>query len=271
MPTYSTRLSIPIPTLTEAADAPAVITAVAAVLDAAGLWGQGLIANIPAASGITGRFYWATDESKLYINNGSAWFSIGPNVIGPDSVTAAMIAAAAVTASELADDSVDTAAIQALAVTNAKLAASAVDGTKVAASLKPSGGAGGSTEALRALGVVAGTALAGDSFAATPVAVGTSASRTTGQTYTVAAPAAGTYIIEWGCAGISGSSGGNSGTIATNKTGAVTSGFTNPAGAGGPAVVPGIALTNGEVVTATVSANPGFAATNCWIKLTRTA
>lgn len=162
MPVTTARLALPTPTLSEAADVPASMLALATALDQSGQWGQGTLAARPAAIGVTGRLYFATDEQKLYINTGTAWVSIGPSVSGIDSITAFEIAMDAVGASELANNAVDTAAIVDGAVTTAKIGALAVDTTKIAASLKPSGGAGGGTEALRALGVVVGTAAAGD-------------------------------------------------------------------------------------------------------------
>jgi hypothetical protein len=162
MPGATTRLSLPYPTSGDAADGPDGFRDLAEALDNVGLYGQGLIANLPAAVGISGRGYWATDEGLFYINDGTTWHAIGDFAgVAPDSITAteiaanavgsSEIAANAVGASELADNAVDTTAIVDLAVTAGKLAAA----------LKPSGGAGASTEALRALGTGVGLAAPG--------------------------------------------------------------------------------------------------------------
>lgn len=158
----TTRLGLPYPVLAGSANVPADLQALANAIDIAAVYSQGTFAARPAAVGINGRIYWATDTGHLYLSTGTAWIDLGPNAIGPDSITAAMIAADAIGTSELANDSVDTLAIQVGAVTNARLGALAVDSSKVAASLKPSGGAATSAEALRALGTTAGTALAGN-------------------------------------------------------------------------------------------------------------
>lgn len=162
MPGATTRLALPYPTLAEAADGPAAFQALAAAIDNAAIWSFGTLAARPAASGIAGRMYYATDTGHFYVNTGTAWIDIGPSVLSTDSVTAVEIAANAVGSSELADNAVDTNALQALAVTNAKLASGAVDAAVIAATLKPSGGAGAGTEALRALGLSAGLAMPGD-------------------------------------------------------------------------------------------------------------
>lgn len=127
----------------------------------AALYDSGTIGSRPAA-GKAGRFYRSTNETPnvIYLDTGSDWLNV--SAMGDDSVLTAMLADGAVTAPKLATDAVYTAAIQALAVTGAKLAAGAVTAAKVADALKPSAGAGGSTEALRALGSAAGTACAGD-------------------------------------------------------------------------------------------------------------
>jgi hypothetical protein len=98
--------------------------------------------------------WWETDTSQLFYDTGAAW--IGPlNVssgIADGSVTLAKLAANSVDASKIVDGSVAT----------AELAAGAVTAAKIAAALFPSGGAGASTEALRAIGSSAGMVLGGD-------------------------------------------------------------------------------------------------------------
>lgn len=162
MPTTTARLGIPTPLLAEAADVPASTLAMAQALDNLAIWGQGTLAARPAASGATGRLYYATDNGLLYISTGTAWVTIGPSVTSPGSIGSAEIADNAVGATELADNAVDTNAIINLAVTTGKLADGSVTEPKLAAALKPSGGAGAATEALRALGLGVGQAMPGN-------------------------------------------------------------------------------------------------------------
>lgn len=162
MPATTARLALPTPLLTEAADVPASMLALALALDACAVWGRGTLAARPAAAGTEGRLYFGTDTGHFYVNTGTAWVDIGPSVISPDSVTANEIAPNAIGSSELADASVDTGALIDGSVTTNKLLDAAVTAAKIAAALKPSGGAGAGTEALRALGSAAGTAMPGD-------------------------------------------------------------------------------------------------------------
>ena len=162
MPVTTARLALPTPTLSEAADVPASMLALAQALDTLALWSQGTLAARPAAVGTAGRLYYASDTGHFYVNTGTAWIDVGPTVVTTDSITANEIAANSIGTSELADNAVDTAAIQAGAVTNSKIAALAVDATQLASSLKPSGGAGAATEALRTLGLGAGQAMPGN-------------------------------------------------------------------------------------------------------------
>lgn len=60
------------------------------------------------------------------------------------------------------DGAITTAKLANLAVTAAKMANGTITATQIAAALKPSGGAADATEALRAIGVAAGTAAAGN-------------------------------------------------------------------------------------------------------------
>jgi hypothetical protein len=271
MPTTTSRLALPSPTAAESANAPANFSALTALLDVLAVDGQGTLAARPSAVGISGRYYWATDTSILYRSNGTAWSAIGPSIVGANSITATEIAANAVGSSELADDAVDTAAIQALAVTAAKIAAGTITAAQIAAALKPSGGAGGATEALRALGTTAGTALAGNAPTATPVAAVMAAGPiSAGGTYTITAPAAGTYLLEWGAGRfISGGSGATA--VITNSKTSGEATFADPGASGGPCIYPGVVLSNGEVITFNVAAG-GFGGTLswCWAKLTRT-
>lgn len=270
MTVTTTRLAIPTPSAGDSANAPVQLLAMATILDAAGLWGQGLLSARGAATGIQGRFYWATDTQLLYINTGTAWVAIGPAGLGADSITTAMLQALSVTTAKLADGSVTTVKIADANVTAAKIAALAIDTTKIAAALKPTGGAGAGTESLRALGTTAGTALAGDAAVATPVTAATSASRTNGQTYTITAPVAGTYILEYGIAAYSNGGQGQTCTLTPSTGGPVVT-YGDVGAGGGSGLQTALALTAGQVVTITVGSNGSCTATGCWAKLTRIA
>lgn len=161
----TTKLLLPYPLSTDGpdgADVPYWINLLAARLDAvAASYDAGTIGSRPTA-GKSGRFYRSTDETpnQLYLDTGAAWINVSD--MGDDSVMNSMLQDNAVDARVLADDAVDAAAIQAGAVGTTELADLAITTGKVAAALKPSGGAAGATEALRALGTAAGTAAAGN-------------------------------------------------------------------------------------------------------------
>jgi Phage Tail Collar Domain len=161
----SSRFGIQYPdgTRTDRPDIPLHLANIVTLLDANGaMFGQGTFANRPTSSagtpGKQGRFYMSTDgtggqagTNLLYYDLGTAWAQITSTYAGPpaDSITSVELAPNSVTSVELADGSVDSAAI--------------IDGTITAAdlssALKPSTGAGASTEALRSLGTGAGQAL----------------------------------------------------------------------------------------------------------------
>lgn len=156
----------PNPTRGDSADVPRDLGALVAAVEQSAMYGQGTLAARPTSSGgspgIQGRFYMATDLTPhvLYYDFGTGWDSVGAIAAGSigttqladRSVTTIKIALDAVTSAELATNAVDTVAIQDGAVTSAK----------IASSLFPSGGAGAATEAFRALGTTAGTAVAGN-------------------------------------------------------------------------------------------------------------
>jgi hypothetical protein len=160
MPT-TPRLILPYPSLSSAADVPADMGALAAALDAAVDYRLGTLATRPANPGHQAVLHWATDTHVLSFWDGAAWWDIGPSVITPDSITSEMIRPDSIGSSELQDGAVDTAAIQAGAVTSAKIADGTITGADISASLKPSGGAATSTEALRAIGTGLGQAAQG--------------------------------------------------------------------------------------------------------------
>lgn len=106
------------------------------------------LASAPA-SPAAGQVYYNTSDGKFYIYNGvsSSWVDL--------SAEASNATTSAVGLIQLAGDLTGTA-------TSPAIASGAVDYTKIAASLKPSGTATPTAEALRALGTTAGTALAGN-------------------------------------------------------------------------------------------------------------
>lgn len=271
MPGSTPRLGLPYPLLAESADGPAALQALATALDQAGLWGQGLLAARGAAVGVSGRHYFAFDTGHLYVNTGTAWFDIGPSVTGPNSITAVEIANNAVGQTELADNAVDTASLIDGSVTGPKIADLAVTTAKLAAALKPSQGAGAGTEALRALGVVAGTALAGDAPGALVPSAVVGGTKTNGGTYTIIAPVAGTYILEFG-AGKFNAGAGSTAILTSNKGGEVAYGDQDFQRGAGTALVAAVVLAGAEVVTITAAlSGNAISILGCWAKLTRIA
>lgn len=101
------------------------------------------------------------------------------------------------------------------------------------------------------------------------VAAGT---KSIGATYTITAPAAGTYTLEFG-AGIPNTVvGGSTAHLTSNLGGDVYYSDSGPGG--GTALVAGLVLTNGQVITitcATIGGSAGMTLLGCWAKLTRTA
>lgn len=145
-------------------DIPQHLVNIVTSLEANGaMYSQGTFANRPVSTvgtpGKQGRFYMSTDGVSggspgtyiLWYDYGNGWAQITSTYAGPgtDSITSVELAPNSVTSVELADTSVDTAALQDGAVTTAK----------INNALKPSTGAGASTEALRALGMGAGQAM----------------------------------------------------------------------------------------------------------------
>jgi hypothetical protein len=165
------RNKIPLPDLADGpADLPQVVSDMATVLDKAAMYDQGTLAqrpdSTPAAPGIIGRRYLATDDLTAgpngteYLDIGTAWIQV-LNV--PDhSVTNVKMTDDSVDERVLAPGSVGTPELIDGSVSNAKIGAGAVDAGKITAALKPSGGAGAATEALRAIGAAAGQVMAGN-------------------------------------------------------------------------------------------------------------
>src|SRR4051812_11931839 len=74
MPT-TTRLALPYPALTDTADVPRDISALATALDVAATYAEGTLVGRPAA-GLRGRIYRATDTGQVFLDNGAAWVTL---------------------------------------------------------------------------------------------------------------------------------------------------------------------------------------------------
>lgn len=157
------RLALPYPGPLDGpdgADVPYWNQALATALDGAAMYDQGVDASKPV-SPVKGFLYWSTDTLILNLSLGSgSWVAVNQLVDG--ATTTAKLANGSVTTVKIADANVTTAKIAANAVTSGLLANGAVTATQIDNSLKPSAGAAGATEALRALGTAAGTASAGN-------------------------------------------------------------------------------------------------------------
>lgn len=137
--------------------------------------------------------------------------AVGSAEVAGQAITAALIQDGAVSLIKLAANSVDGSKIQDGSVSSAeiadgaistqKIAGSAVDYTKISPTIKASGGAAPTTEALRALGTSAGTAAAGDDtrFSGSTVARGTTlpVSPTLYQLYSLRVTGAGGADGDW--------------------------------------------------------------------------
>jgi hypothetical protein len=150
----TSRQALPYPEPTDPADGPGAFQALAEAADQSSFTLQGSLASRPAA-GKQGRFYWATDVTTFYLDTGSTWVTINPAgvVDGPAGTPSlrtlgtGTLQAASGADSRLSDQRVPT--------------DGSVTAAKVANSLKPSAGAGGGTESLRALGTGPGYAASG--------------------------------------------------------------------------------------------------------------
>lgn len=144
----------------DAADVPYYIRQAVTAIEKSVMFGQGTFAARPAF-GITGRIYVATDQvpKQVYYDYGTGWFQVG--ALADGAVGTLQLADGAVTAVKMADGTIVAAKIADGTITGVKVADSAITFAKLAAALKPSQGAGGAAEALRALGTAAGLAAAG--------------------------------------------------------------------------------------------------------------
>lgn len=153
----TTRWGLPYPLLTDTADVPRDIAALANALDNIAMDDQGAFSSKPASSSATpgkkGRYYWATDQGILYRDNGAGWdpISFSAPVDGDPDVGSLR--------------TLGTGARQAAAGNDPRLSDqrvpldNSVTAAKVHTSLK--GGAAAGVEALRALGSGPGLAAPG--------------------------------------------------------------------------------------------------------------
>lgn len=162
----TSRLKLPYPELPDIADVPQDMKELATALDIMTPYGQGPQANRPVSTpgtpGLAGRLYLNTDTQpnpRLDIDLGTGWQTVG--YIADGSIGTAQLADHSVTRIKLAMPAVGDTEIYDGAVVSAKLADGAVIAEKVSSTLRPSQGAGGSTEALRALGTQPGMAAPG--------------------------------------------------------------------------------------------------------------
>lgn len=159
MGSVTTRLQLPYPALTDTADGPAAFQALAVALDKAAIDDQGAFSarpvSTPGQPGIKGRYYWATDQAILYRDNGTGYdpVTISAPVDGDPDVPSLRTMGPGSHQACAGDD--PRLSDQRTPLDNS------VTGPKVHTSLKPSGGAAASTEALRALGSDAGLAAPG--------------------------------------------------------------------------------------------------------------
>lgn len=117
------------PNLAQAADLAFLLQILAEDVDA---YTAGYTENIFAlrpAAGKSGQFFWATDTSVLYVDDGVIWHVVG--FVPDGSITLAKLAANSVDASKIVDGSVGTAELAASSVDSSKI----VDGTIVTADI----------------------------------------------------------------------------------------------------------------------------------------
>lgn len=159
---HTARIVAPYPELSDSADVPRDLEALALLLDPiVAIDSQGLFSarpvSTPSTPGTRGRYYWATDTDELWRDNGTGW----------DLVNVQLTEVVDGPADEGTLRTLGTGPLQACGGTDPRLSDervpldNTVTAAKVHTTLKPSTGAGSSTEALRALGTAAGRAAAG--------------------------------------------------------------------------------------------------------------
>ena len=151
----TSRLALPSPANSDAVAVPADILALAQALDPVAVtFDAGTLASRPAA-GQAGRLWYATNTGVLSWDTGTAWVDVNPSGVVDGAAGVGTLR------------TLGAGALQATAGNDARLSDQrtptdgSVTAAKVANALKPSAGAAGSTETLRALGTAAGTAAAG--------------------------------------------------------------------------------------------------------------
>jgi hypothetical protein len=92
-----------------------------------------------------------------------------------------------------------------------------------------------------------------------------------GGTYSITAPATGTFIVGWGAGSWNSAGLGSSGQLTTSVTGGHVARIGTTSGGGGSVFVPGIALTSGTTVTITAAIGDGSNFIDCWAMLIQTA
>jgi len=122
----TTKWGLPFPGLADPADVPRWIEALASALDTVGMDFQGTLANRPAAAK-SGRYYYATDNGRLYRDDGTTWREIPYS----GKIDTDKLADDAITQAKLADDAVGSAQILAAAVGTAELASASVTPAKM--------------------------------------------------------------------------------------------------------------------------------------------
>src|SRR5215472_12088222 len=159
MGSLTPRLQLPYPALTDVADGPAAFQALAQALDKAAIDDQGAFsarpASTPGSPGIKGRYYWATDQTILYRDNGLGWDQVTMSApVDPDPTIPGL-------------RTLGSGHNQACPGDDPRLSDArtpldnSVTGAKVHTSLKPSAGAAAAVEAIRALGYGPGQAAPG--------------------------------------------------------------------------------------------------------------
>ncbi len=151
----TTRFNIEVPDLdrSDSADVPRDVRSVTDAVEICVGYGQGTHALRPAQPYTEAFLYYETDTELHYWSTGAAWKVVGQQFSLSDN---------SVTNAKMADDSVGAAEIIAGAVGTTELADGSVTAAKISDLLKPSAGAGGGTEALRAIGSGAGNVVAGN-------------------------------------------------------------------------------------------------------------
>lgn len=105
MATFTTRLGLRQPGLTDQDDVPADLAQVTGILDDAAIdAGFGAYAGLPPA-GVDGRYYWANDVKQLFRDNGATWEVVGSQPVPAGSVS--MFAGTAAPAGYLMADGAD--------------------------------------------------------------------------------------------------------------------------------------------------------------------